>query len=463
MVTVMATTTPVISAQNQTAAATDPTLAALQLQQQQLAAQQAIMDAKLKMQQDQQALLTGALPASTATPNSGAFTVSGTNPFPSQKLAYGELLKVAKSVADKITSQGPIVLYDQTEINSLINYQAAFQVLDALQTQVKDLQTYFNDTLNPAAQTLLKPPDLKPGPTRTVAPVLAAGLVLGGLKTLSDIVGMFRTNTAIAYSTFTSDDAALTAAVANELVAAKKNVYQPAVMPLNVIDDSSAFMSRWSFVQKTLATISNEASLDQAKVQQVSDALNAYIQADVACQANHDQISVEADATRRVALQTKQTGLDRVREVARQYVGRLLGASPDAALDPATANVLKAERDAFLKVLGGFVTSTSTTAAAFGTLQTALMAVSSTGAAALTTILRAEKLFSVVKQPNAAILLVKTSVLGGSVVTRTNLFTGGHLLFTGGAIVNFTLFDATGVVKASGVVVGDSGKIKEKY
>jgi hypothetical protein len=46
---------------------------------------------------------------------------------------------------------------------------------------------------------------------------------------------------------------------------------------------------------------------------------------------------------------------------------------------------------------------------------------------------------------------------------RTNSFTGGHLLFTGGAIANFTLFDATGAVKSSGVVVGESRKQEERY
>ena len=40
--------------------------------------------------------------------------------------------------------------------------------------------------------------------------------------------------------------------------------------------------------------------------------------------------------------------------------------------------------------------------------------------------------------PGALILMVKNSVLGGSVVTRVNLFTGGHLFFTGGAIANYT-------------------------
>jgi hypothetical protein len=456
---IMLSTTRVV-AQNQTQTATDPTLATLQLQQQQLAAQQAILDAKLKIQQDQQALLTGMLPASTTTPNSGAFTVSGNTPFPSQKLAYDELVNIAKQIVSKITVAGPIVVYDQTEINSLVTYKASYKLLKALQTQVQGLKKEFDSDLHPRAADLLR---LQPSiqPTK-FAGILAPGLVLAGLKTVSDIIGMFRTNTAIAYSTFTSDDAALSAAVAEALVGAGKTVYQPAVTPLKLTDDTSAFMDLWSGVQATLATVTYQASLDQARLQQVSDALGAYIQADQVSQANQDQISAEKDAAKRASLELKQKSLDRMREVARQYVLNLLSA-PTASLDPAAANVMKAERDAFLKVLAGFATSTSTVATAFGAVQTALTAISSTGPVTLAAILRAEKLMSVAAGENASILLVKTSVLGGSVVTRTNLFTGGHLLFTGGAIANFTLFDAAGAIKASGLVVGNSGRHEEKY
>jgi hypothetical protein len=40
------------------------------------------------------------------------------------------------------------------------------------------------------------------------------------------------------------------------------------------------------------------------------------------------------------------------------------------------------------------------------------------------------------------------------------LFTGGHLFYTGGAIVNFALFDETGALLHSGVLVSDD---KGKY
>jgi len=98
-------------------------------------------------------------------------------------------------------------------------------------------------------------------------------------------------------------------------------------------------------------------------------------------------------------------------------------------------------------------------ATTFNTFQTSLMAITNTGAAAITAILRAEKLMDQVKTADASILLVKTSVLGGSVVTRVNLFsTTSHLLYTGGAIVNYTLFDPNGKMIASGVVSGDTAE-----
>ncbi len=458
MVTIMATTTPVLSAQSTTP--TDSVLAALQLQQQRLEAQQAIMDARLKIQQDQQNLLMGALPASSATPMSGTFTVSGNTPFPSQKLAYDELLVIAENIAAKATSPGPFIIYDQAEINSLANYQAATKVLSSMQTQVASLEDALNNKLKPHAERLLK---LEPVGER-FAPILIPGLVLGGLKTASDIIGMFRTDTTIAYSTFTADDAALAAAVAAALLGAGKKVYQPAATPPNLTDGSSSFIDQWFSMQALSSKLVQQASLYQAQLQQLSDALGAYIQADQPCQANQDLIAAEQDPIRKESLKTKQKSLDRAREVARQYLLRLFNAPVGAELDPAKANIMKAERDAFLKILAGFVTSATTTATALSTLQAALTSVSSSGSVALTPILRAERLMSVLTgNTEASILLVKTSVLGGSVVTRTNLFTGGHLLFTGGAIANFTLFDAAGSIKVSGVVVGSSKTDKVDY
>jgi len=81
----------------------------------------------------------------------------------------------------------------------------------------------------------------------------------------------------------------------------------------------------------------------------------------------------------------------------------------------------------------------------------------------LSAILRAEHLIAQVKMAGAAVLSEKTSVLGGSVVTRQNLFTGGHLLYTGGAIASYVVFDASGKVVMSGLIVSDAASESVKY
>jgi hypothetical protein len=432
----------------------DPALAALKAQSAILAQQQAQMDARLKILQDQGGMLTGLLPASTATPQSGAVTVSGNNPFDSQELAYGVLAKVATAVASKVEGNGPILVYDQTEMNSLVNFKAVLKVLDALQGQVAHLKQTFTGDLDPKIEILMaQPKPVAPQAELAIAPILVPGLLLGGLKTLSDLMGMFRTNTSIAFSSFTADDVALTAAVVSELIAKGKEVYEPAAMSIDATNDASNFMTELSLVQNDLVDIQEKATAGQAKLQQLSDALDAFIKADQAVKANSDA--------------TKQTGLEAAQVAAGQFAQGLLTPNPTiAALPPLngpTAIALKSQRDQFLKRLNLFVTSVSTTVATFNTLQTSLLAVTNTGSATLTAILRAEKLMDKVKTPGTTVLLLKTSVLGGSVVTRVNLFTGGHLLYTGGAIVNYTLFDSTGKVTASGVVTGNTAAKKADF
>lgn len=447
----MAATLP-LAGQTQNQTTTDPTLLEAQAQQQILTAQQAQADAKLKMLQDQQSMLTGMLPSSSAAPKAGSFTVTGTNPFDSQLLAYRALSPVATEIAKNATSGVPIVIYDQTEINNLANYQSVLQVLNLLQVEVANLKSTFTNQLEPEAQKVLTLPkqDLSAVAVRSFAGVLAPGLALGGLKTLSDLIGMFRTDTNIAFSTFANDDTALTAEVARALVAGGKEVYSPAMMPLSVTTNTSTFMSALSKIETDLMNLQNSAIIDQSKVQQVSDALNAYIQADQALQANTDS--------------TKTAGLTNAKTTAGNYAQGLLGVTSPGPLDVAKAGIWKAKCDQFLKELGQFTTSVAGMVTSLATLQTSLTAVTNTGSATFTAILRAERLLAKASSANAQVLMVKTSVLGGSVVTRQNLFTGGHLLYTGGAIASFTLFDAaSGKVLASGVVPANTGEKQRKF
>jgi hypothetical protein len=133
------------------------------------------------------------------------------------------------------------------------------------------------------------------------------------------------------------------------------------------------------------------------------------------------------------------------------------------AIDSAAANINKAEIDHLLKSIAVVYTVVSSASTSLGAVQNSLITVSPTGTSLLTAILRAEALLDKVKDSHARILSIKTSVLGGAVVTRQNLFTGGHLLYTGGAIANFVLFDATGTLLHSGVLVSDDKGKSVKY
>ena len=452
---------------------TDPAVLAAQNQQ-------AIADAQLKILQDQQASLTGLLPASSATPNSGAYTVTGSAPFPSQKIAYEQLKTIAKDLVRSCSTvesnpdnkdtcdifkdvQG-VVMYDSGEINNLLNYNALLATLNLLKGQATDLKTAYSP-LHQAAQKL---ETLQAGAAsqKDFAPMLLPGLVLGSLKTVTDIIGMFRTNTSVVYNGYTPDDTALIAVVSRELLDSGMGpVYLPSQMPLSLQANynTSAFMTLLTDVQKNLSTLQASIGTDQANLQQLSDALGAYIAADQAALANTDQINAETDAAKKAALKIKQVGLDRSTTAAKGYVLALYQSADMKAIDAATANVNKAEIDHLLKSIAVTYTVVSSASTSLGAVQNSLIAVSATGTSSLTAILRAEALLDKVKDSHSRILSIKTSVLGGAVVTRQNLFTGGHLFYTGGAIANFVLFDATGTLLHSGVLVSDDKGKNVKY
>lgn len=448
-------------AQTTTTTTTNPAVTAAQTQQQ-------LLDAQVKIQQDQQALLTGSLPQSSATPNNGAFSVSGSNPFPSQKLAYDQLNIIAGRLADNVAGLGDnFVIYDQGEINSLLNYSAFSSNIDTILAQVKPLKNTYDGVHVSTVANLQKLPAAAAAHKDTPL-ILAPGLALGLLKTTSDIIGMFRTNTTIAYSSFTIDDSALAASVVGALKAKSKAVYIPAQMPLKT-GAPSPLVGNLQVLIKQTSDLQNQTNTDLAVLQQLSDALNAYIQADQASQANQDQITAETDPKKTPAETVKQHGLVNVEQSLQDYACSLL-IFPDGTAHPCnpdpltvgTANVMKASIDHFIKQMSTTVTETTALATAVSGLQTSLFSVTN-GTSALAAILRAEALNAKVASPNTVILLVKTSVLGGSVVTRQNLFTGGHLFFNGGAIAYYIVYNPDGALLQSGVIPSESKNEKASF
>lgn len=437
---------------------TNPTLTALQTQQ-------AIEDAKLKILQDQAGQLAGLLPSSTATPNSGAFAVTGSAPFPCQKLAYDQLLKVAKVVAATIADADTVIIYDSNEINNLLTFKTARRQLELLSVQMGKVEATADDLHKQAdLSTRLATPHIAAlaptAPAATLPPILVPGLAEGSLKVISDILGLFRTNTSIAFSALTVDDAALTAAVEHELLEKKVKVYVPSVMPIDAAGSSSRFGDLMSDLQSRVASIQNQMTSDQVRCQVIGDALASFITADESSQANNDQVTAEADPAKLRDLKTRQSALDRARELMRQAALTLVG-NPSSSLDVNVATASKAQIDRYLKVVAAFLASLTSVTTALTTMQTSLLTAGSSGVPPLAMIFRAEKLEAIMG--SAQVLAMKTSVLGGSVVTRINLFTGGHLLYTGGAIASFTVFEASGLVRHAGTIVEQSGKAVDRF
>ena len=117
----------------------------------------------------------------------------------------------------------------------------------------------------------------------------------------------------------------------------------------------------------------------------------------------------------------------------------------------------KAKMDQFLKSLVSFQAGLSTFSNSVGSFTSALLKVSDTGTASFAPFLRAENLAFAFEGQKVALLFLKTSVLGGSVVTRFNLFRRRQV-YKGGAIAYYSIFTTDGVVYASGIVEGETKK-----
>lgn len=442
-------------------AQTAPTIAADPALQQ----QQADLDARLKIIQDQQALATASIPSSTTQPNSGAYTVSGSSPFPSQRLAYKDLMALASVIAKAAEAKIPadskaVFIHDPNQLAAVMNVVAVEAALKTLSGEVASLSSYVDGTLLPPVSTTAKPRLPSHAEAKAFLPLLT---IMAGLKASSDLLGMFRSNTSINYSSFTADNMALAAGVTGQLIADGHSVYEPALMPIKADDSTSPLMSELSDVYAQLSNLQYDVSDNEARLQLSSNALGSWISAAVAAQANRDLIVSETDPAKLAALKKVQPSLDRTMDAARRYAMSILGWAADTTLDMATASGLKGERDRTitrLTAIGGAITGVATSV---GAVQSALLGISNAGGAASATLLGAERLLEEARTDHGVFLSLNDAVLGGSVVTRVNLFTGGHLVYTGGAIASYVLFGLDGRVLATGVETGTGGTQKADF
>jgi hypothetical protein len=102
-------------------------------------------------------------------------------------------------------------------------------------------------------------------------------------------------------------------------------------------------------------------------------------------------------------------------------------------------------------------------------LQTALFKADDSGNAAMSKLLRAEKLYNAMtapapdgsRNPAAYVLVEKMAALTGSVITKTNFFIPTRMYYNGGSIATFTLFNTNGEVLQSGTLTERSNNVRQ--
>jgi len=191
----------------------------------------AIADAQLKMLKNHKDAMDTLQPASSIQPSTGAFTMSGGNPFPGQKKAYQALDEIAKEIAvevDKTPGNPPgkekvkvVFIFDPVEMNNVVNFnaiKAQKEVVDGRMELLVRQMKGFEVEAETLAHDANSPPSPLAAPIAREFPlILAPALIEGSLKTVADMTGMFLTDTAITFNSYTPDDLALVAALIHAL------------------------------------------------------------------------------------------------------------------------------------------------------------------------------------------------------------------------------------------------------
>ncbi len=359
------------------------------------------------------------LPSQVKAPE-GTTNVVGDHPIESQILAYDALNKLAESIAGRVASRNPaaVVIYSEAEINALVALQAFAAQLDLIATQLTaEIDNAKTAIANAKAA-------VKPAHTAKLAAALElAPMVVGGaLRSAADLLSIFRADVTLRYKDLTIGDIPLVAAVAGHLASRQQpvTVYHPALVPPGLSSADSAISGKL----RELAGSRGEIEDQQQELARLDGTLKAQIEALTSEIAASDAAVPAKDTSlKEKSRDGKQTALEELTAV----VTRLAAAT--ASFDAFEATLFKADE--------------------------------SSGTSVMARLLRAEKLRSV--GANAHWLLVRIAVAGGGYKTKRWLWwPTTKVLYSGGAIAEFVLFDASGRIVEAGVSPNYSGFIQVK-
>lgn len=345
----------------------------------------------------------------------GETTISGDHPVESQILTYRSLEKVAANIVRRIQASSPpktVVIHNEQEISMLLGLRAFEVQLDLIEASLRS-------EAESARRVLASRADRAAEKSKTITES-AAGLTFAplaintALRSAAELVSLFRMDIAVNYKTLTVADSALIAAIASELAAKQVSVYQSAVVPRGLSGSISDLNGRITKL------IEDRSEIDDLQI----CIANRLAELKVGAQKLADTpAGGEADPSK------KSTETQR----ARQQV----------ALESIEALTLLASR-------------LQLASASFDAFQSALLKTEgNVGANALVGLIRAERLREL---KDAHWLVVKVAVAVGGHKTRRFLWwPTTKILYSGGIVAEFTLYDGDGKIVSSGISSDYSG------
>jgi len=418
-------------------------------------------------------------PKSSATALEGKTTVSDGAVIESQMISYLSMSRAANRIVNRISgfnqtgehnhmpvlSISNLAIYNERDVNLLLNYKVAKNQLTLLGEQYEQLLP------KPVAPSGASAAMLLTGPLSIASSFLGAFV---------DLTALLRTNVDIKGQTFDIEEAALVSEVFRAVRAndelSKTNLFYPAVVPPNIdANTPSDILTQLENLHLTRARV-------EKLVGDLDDVLKKIKKAEGAqkdLQASLEEIAgkkkkTDAEIKRLKRIYGPRPPLevqDRI-EKLEEDLADLVQAETKATSDLADVNKklpeLTKTRDDLQKKLNAKLKTDAGLEEAVTRLKALneqldkfvselIKADNTTGMNSLTAYVRAENLKSALPDKNSYWLQLKVLKAGGNNRIKTNLivdlFNGGNrLTHSGGTIVEYNLFDLNGRSVSSGTL-----------
>jgi hypothetical protein len=366
-----------------------------------LRAKQTIAEYQAATADHQLERLKAMLPSEVKTLD-GTTKVDGDHPIESYILTYHALNKAAEVIAKRIEDAQPsaVIIHTETGIN-------AFVSLRVFEAQLALVEQRLRAELTAAEQAIAA----VSGVAATEEAELAPMKVSATLQLAADLIALFRIDETLKYKDLAIGELPLVIALAKHLPRSVP-LYHPALAPVGFANDSSTLQEKL----RALDDLRGNIDEVQAKIAET--------------QAQIRELEGEIGASK--ADDPELRGFRGAREFSKRAAERLAAVA-------ARLQIAAPSYDSFRAAL--------------------VKADDASGSNALVHLLRAEALQRAA--PTAHWLMLKVAAAGGGIKTRRFLWwPTTKVLYSGGAIAEFILFDSQGKVACAGIIPKYTGFLR---